>query len=46
MTTAQNFEYKTNGYNTPWDPVMSITVYFMQFNRFQVSLGDRGIGVQ
>ena len=43
MTTAQKFEYKTNGYNTPWDPTMSITVYFTQLDRFQVSLGDHGI---
>jgi hypothetical protein len=43
MTTAQKFEYKTNGYNNPWDPMMSITAYFTQLDRFQVSLGDRGI---
>jgi len=43
MTTAQKFEYKTNGYNNPWDPTMSITVYFTQLDRFQVSLGDSGI---
>jgi hypothetical protein len=43
MTTAQKFEYKTNGYNMPWDPTMSITAYFTQLDRFQVSLGDRGI---
>jgi hypothetical protein len=43
MTTAQKFEYKTNGYNTPWDPTTSITAYFTQLDRFQVSLGDRGI---
>ena len=41
MTTAQKFEYKTNGYNTPWDPTTSITVYFTQLDRFRVSLGDR-----
>ncbi len=40
MTTAQKSEYKTNGYNTPWDPTTSITVYFMLLDRFQVSLGD------
>jgi len=28
MTTAQKFEYKTNGYNTPWDLTTSITAYF------------------
>jgi hypothetical protein len=43
MTTAQKFEYKTNGYNKPWDPTTSITAYFTQLDRFQVSLGDRGI---
>ena len=43
MTTAQKFEYKTNGYNTPWDPTTSITAYFTQLDRFQVLLGDRGI---
>jgi hypothetical protein len=24
MTTAQKYKYKTNGYNTLWDPAMSI----------------------
>jgi hypothetical protein len=43
MTTAQKHEYKTMGYNNPWDPTMSITAYFTQLNRFQVSLGNRGI---
>jgi len=43
MTTAQKFEYKTNGYNTTWDPTTSITAYFTQLDRSQVSLGDRGI---
>jgi hypothetical protein len=43
MTTAQKFEYKTNGYNNTWDPTTSITAYFTQLDRFQVSLGDRGI---
>jgi hypothetical protein len=43
MTTAQKFEYKTNGYNTLWEPTMSITAYFTQLDRFQVSLGDRDI---
>ncbi len=43
MTTAQKHEYKTTGYNNPWDPAMSITAYFMQLDRFQVSLGNRGI---
>jgi hypothetical protein len=43
MTTVQKYEYKTNRYNTPWDPTTSITVYFMLLDCFQVSLGDRGI---
>ncbi len=25
MTTAQKFEYKSSGYNSPWDPTTSIT---------------------
>jgi hypothetical protein len=33
------------GYNNPWDPTTSITTYFTQLDRFQVSLGDRGIAV-
>jgi hypothetical protein len=45
MMTAQKFEYKTNGYNIPWDPTMSITMYFTQLDCFQVSLGDRGIAM-
>ncbi len=43
MTTAQKQEYRTMGYNNPWDPTMSITAYFTQLDRFQVSLGDHGI---
>ena len=43
MTTAQKHEYKTTGYNNPWDPTTSITAYFTQLDRFQVQLGDRGI---
>jgi len=43
MTTAQKHEYKTTGYNNPWDPTTSITAYFAQLDRFQVQLGDRGI---
>jgi hypothetical protein len=43
MTTAQKHEYKTMVYNNSWNPTMSITTYFMQLDRFQVSLGDRGI---
>jgi hypothetical protein len=43
MTTAQKHEYKTMGYNNPWDPTTSITAYFTQLDCFQVSLSDRGI---
>jgi hypothetical protein len=43
MTTAQKYEYRTTGYNNSWDPTTSITAYFTQLDRFQVSLGDRGI---
>jgi hypothetical protein len=43
MTTAQKYEYNTNGYSTPWVPKTSITVYFILLDRFQVSLGNRGI---
>jgi hypothetical protein len=43
MTTAQKHEYRTMGYNNPWDPTTSITAYFMQLDCFQVSLGDPGI---
>jgi hypothetical protein len=43
MTTAQKYEYKMNGYNTPWDFTTSITVCFTLLNRFQVLLGDRRI---
>jgi hypothetical protein len=40
MMTAQKYEYKMNGYNTPWDPTTSITVYFTLLDCFQVSLSD------
>ena len=43
MTTAQKHEYRTTGYNNPWDSSTSITAYFTQLDRFQVALGDRGI---
>jgi hypothetical protein len=43
MTTAQKHEYRTTGYNNLWDPTTSITAYFTQLDRFQVSLEDRGI---
>jgi hypothetical protein len=44
VTTAQKHEYKTMGYNNPWDPTTSITAYFTQLDCFQVSLGNCGIG--
>jgi hypothetical protein len=34
MTTAQKHEYKTMGYNNPWDPTTSITAYFTQLDCF------------
>jgi hypothetical protein len=37
MTTAQKHEYRTT------DPTTSTTAYFTQLDRFQVSLGNRGI---
>ncbi len=43
MTRAQKHKDKTMGYNNPWDPTTSITVYFTQLDRFQVSLGNHGI---
>jgi len=43
MITAHKHEYRTTGYNTPWDPTTSITAYFTQLDHFQVSLGDRGV---
>jgi hypothetical protein len=45
MTTAQKHEYKTMGYNNPWDPTTSITAYFTQLDRFQVSLGNCSIAM-
>jgi predicted RNA-binding Zn-ribbon protein involved in translation (DUF1610 family) len=43
MTTAQKYEYRTNGYNAVWNPTTSITAYFTALDRFQISLKDRGI---
>ena len=43
MTTPQKHEYRTTGYNNPWDPTTSITAYFTQLDRFQVSLGNHRI---
>jgi len=36
MTTAQKHEYRTTGYNNPWDPTTSITTYFTHLDRFHV----------
>ncbi len=43
MTTVQKHKYKATGYNNPWDPTTSITAYFTQLDRFQVSLSNHGI---
>jgi hypothetical protein len=43
MTSAQKYEYKNVGFNTPWDPTTSITAYFTSLDHFQISLGDCGI---
>ncbi len=43
MTTAQKHEYKTTGYNNPWDPTTSIIAYFTQLDWFKVSLGNCSI---
>jgi hypothetical protein len=43
MTTAQKYEYENTGFNAPWDPTTSIIAYFTSLDRFQISLGDRGI---
>jgi hypothetical protein len=32
-------------YNTPWDPIMSITAYFLLLDCFQVLLGNCGIAM-
>jgi hypothetical protein len=28
MTTSQKYDYETEGYKKPWDPMTSITAYF------------------
>jgi hypothetical protein len=43
MTMSQKYEYKTEGYKTPWDPTMSITAYFTGLKKFKNSLADHGI---
>ncbi len=46
MTTLQKHKNKATGYKNPWDPTTSITEYFTQLNRFQVSLGNQGIATR
>jgi hypothetical protein len=43
MTTSQKFEYKAKGYRKQWDPMTSITAYFLGLNNFRTSLANRGI---
>jgi hypothetical protein len=43
MMTVQKYKYETNGYNTPWDPTMSIAAYFSLLDCFQVLLSNRRI---
>ncbi len=43
VTTAPKNEYKTTGYNNPWDPTTSITAYFTKLNWLHVSLCNCGI---
>ncbi len=43
MTMSQKYEYKTEGYKTPWDPTTSIMAYFTGLKKFKTSLANRGI---
>jgi hypothetical protein len=43
MTATQKYEYKSAGFNAPWDPTTSITAYFTSLDCFQISLGDCSI---
>ncbi len=43
MMIAQKHEYKATGYNNPWDPTTSITMYFTQLGQLQVSQGNCSI---
>ncbi len=45
MMTLQKYEYKTEGYKTPWDPTLSITAYFTGLIKFKNSLANRGIAI-
>jgi hypothetical protein len=40
---SQKYEYKTEGYKTPWDPSVSITAYFTGLEKFKNSLANCGI---
>ncbi len=40
MTTSQKYDYKTEGYRKAWNPSMSITAYFTDLDRFQISLDN------
>jgi hypothetical protein len=43
MTMLQKFEYKTEGYKTPWNPTTSIMAYFTGLKKFKSSLANCGI---
>jgi hypothetical protein len=43
MMMSQKYEYKTEGYKTPWDPTTSITSYFTGLEKIKNSLADCGI---
>ncbi len=43
MTTAQKHNYNATRYKNPQDPTTSITAYFTQLDRFQVSSDDHSI---
>ncbi len=45
MTMSQKYEYKTEGYRTPWDPTTSITAYLTGLEKFKNSLADCGISM-
>ncbi len=45
MTTTQKYEYKSTGFNAPWDPTISITAYFTSLDRLQISLSGHGIAM-
>ncbi len=45
MMMLQQYEYKTEGYKTPWDPTTSITAYFTGLKKFKNSLANCGIAM-